>query len=296
MNDSFPIDLYGDVPVAQAQAFRRFRETHPNRGLTVEGVWWRYIACGQGDETVLLLPGGSRFAETWWLLIAQLEDDYRILSPSYPPLTTMAAHDRGLAAILDAEHVESPVHVVGASFGGWLAQTFVRRYPQRVKSLVLSGTSGTEGMSTGILRLGKFLSRIYPESVVRVGLKRNIMRTLSPPEEDRAFWDAYFQETLYLQTTKADVMAQHAVTEDFLTSYRFTPQDLAAWPGRILIVEAEDDLAFKAEARRALKRLYPQAQVHTFRDTGHSPGYTRPEAYLAVLRPFLEQAEVTLAA
>lgn len=292
MRSDLPSDIYGDLPEDLVAPFRQFRATHPNRKLTVDGALWHYIACGQGVETLLLLPGGSRFAETWWRLIAALEEDYRIISPSYPPLTTVRAHDDGLVAILDAEELVGPVHVIGASFGGWLAQTFVRSYPERVKSLVLSGTSGPQGMSMGILRLGKLLTRIYPESLVRLGLKRNIMRTLSAPPADEPFWSAYFTETLYLYTTKADAMAQQAVTEDFLVNYSFTPGDLAAvqWPGPILIIEADDDYAFRPEAREALKRLYPQAQVHTFHDTGHSPGYTRPEEYLAVLSGFLQTA------
>ena len=287
MESRFPEQIYQDVPADQVALFRRFRETHPNQTLTIAGVPWRYIACGQGDETLMLLPGGSRFAESWWKLILLLEEEYRLVSPSYPALTTMKAHDQGLAAILNAQGQIQPVHVIGASFGGWLAQTFVRRYPERVKSVVLSHTSAQAGMSKGVLRLAKVLTSIYPESLVRLGLQRNILRTLAAPPEEQAFWAAYFHETLYLHTSKADVRAQHEVTGDFLLNYRFTPGDLADWPGRMLIIESEDDMAFKPEARQALRQLYPQADVYTFHEAGHSPGYTRPEAYLAVLVPFL---------
>lgn len=288
MNTSPPSDLFKEVPAGQFERYRRFRETHPNKTHRVDGVAWQCIVCGRGAETLLLLPGGSRFAEVWWKLIDILEAEYRIISPSYPALATMEAHDRGLAAILAAEGVTEPVHVIGASFGGWLAQTFVRRYPQRVRSVVLSGTSGPAGASMPILRLASILNMIYPESVVRLGLKRNIMRTLAAPPEEAAFWDAFFQETLYLYTSKADARTQNAVIGDFMANYDLKPDDLNDWPGRLLIIEAADDLAFKPEAREALRRLYPQARVHTFTDTGHSPAYTRPGEFLAVLRPFLQ--------
>jgi len=45
----------------------------------------------------------------------------------------------GLRAILDAEQAGC-VTILGASFGGSVAQVFVRRYPERVGELILSNT------------------------------------------------------------------------------------------------------------------------------------------------------------
>ncbi|MDY6960233.1 MAG: hypothetical protein SVK08_13865, partial [Halobacteriota archaeon] len=70
-------------------------------------------------------------------------------------------------------------------------------------------------------------------------------------------------------------------------NYSFLKDDLDDWPGKILIMESDDDPGFKEPVREALKTLYPQAEVHTFHNAGHTPGYTDPGEYISILRGFL---------
>ncbi len=70
----------------------------------------------------------------------------------------MAALLEGIAAILEAEGVQK-VHVVGPSFGGWVAQCFVRRFPEKVATLILS--------DTGLPRKGRALAGNIPRDAQR---------------------------------------------------------------------------------------------------------------------------------
>lgn len=283
-------EIYKNVPPPQKKQLKEFRSTHPYNHCEVNSIPWQYISCGNGEEPLLLLPGGIRLAETWFKLITALENEYKIILPSYPALPTMAEHTKGIYTICVSEGVDK-VHVVGTSFGGWVAQCFVRQYPDAAKTVVLSNTSGPGVISTALMRIGGIMTQLTPEWLLRKTFQRNLENLLSIPDQEREFWKAYLKE-LSLRTTKNDVIMQQKCGGDFNT-YTFSKDDLLAWPGTILIIESDDDPAFSPSAREALKALYPQAQVHTFHDAGHTPGYTNPEEYIFVVRKFLNESLTT---
>ncbi len=283
-------EIYKNVPPPQKEQLKEFRLTHPYNHCEINGILWQYISCGKGEEPLLLLPGGIRFAETWFKLITALENEYKIISPSYPALPTMAEHTKGVHTICASEGVDN-VHVLGTSFGGWVAQCFVRHYPDAAKTVVLSNTSGPGGISTTLVRIGGVVTRMYPEWLLRIAFQRRLESLLSIQDQERKFWKAYLKE-LSLRTTKNDIIMQQKCGFDF-NAYTFSKDDLLDWPGNMLIMESDNDPAFSPSAREALKALYPQAQVHTFHNAGHTPGYTNPEEYTFVLRTFLDESVTT---
>jgi pimeloyl-ACP methyl ester carboxylesterase len=97
---------------------------------------------------------------------------------------------------------------------------------------------------------------------------------------------AIYHEVMNDHLTKADFLAIIGRTLDFY-GRAFTAQDLAGWPGKVLLVLAEDDPASPDRVRSALQVLYPQAALHLFRGTGHTAGVTNQEEYQAVMDKFL---------
>src|SRR5687767_7401837 len=132
-------EIYASVPVEQIDRLRQFRLRHPNKRLTVGDLSWEYISCGQGVQSLLLLPGALSVGESLFPLINALENEFRIIAPSYALSATMTGLCDGIARILEVEDVDQ-AHVLGGSYGGLVAQYFVRRYPERVSSLILSHT------------------------------------------------------------------------------------------------------------------------------------------------------------
>jgi maspardin len=280
-------DIYKNVPSDQRDRLQTFRSTHPYTTLERGDVTWEYISCGKGKETLVLLPGGIRFAETWFQLIEVFENEYKIISPTYPPLPTMADMTEGIFHILTSESTKK-VHLLGTSFGGWVAQWFVRHYPDKVQSLILSNTSGPSGISKNLVRIGQVVTGLYPLHLIRIAFKRRLMNLLSIPDSNQQFWEAFLTE-VSLRMTKDDIKAQQACTVDFVANYTISRDGSATWPERILIIESDDDPAFKKPVRENLKNLYPQAQVHTFHKTGHTPGYSNPTDYAMVIKNFLNE-------
>jgi pimeloyl-ACP methyl ester carboxylesterase len=75
---------------------------------------------------------------------------------------------------------------------------------------------------------------------------------------------------------------------DLIERFRFAPDDLASWPGRVLILESDEDI-LTPEQRAELRRCYPRAVVHTFRGAGHTPWMSHKKEYLSVINEFLDE-------
>jgi maspardin len=281
--------IFQAVEPEQKEQLLQFRATHPHKHLLVARVDWEYISCGQGKDVMLLLPGGTQLADAFFMIIPDFEEEYRIIVPSYPSAPSMAPLLEGIAAILEAEGIQK-VHIIGPSFGGWVAQCFVRRYPDKVATMILNDTSFPRRRRAlaGILSLP--LLFVLPSRLVFAFLKRELTSLMPAlPEKERVFWLAYFQEVLS-RSTKEDVLRLWKCAIDLHQHYRFTSNDLVLWPGKVLILDSDDDPAVAASIRAVLKTLYPGAQSHTFHQAGHSPFLTRRTEYLSIVRSFLAKA------
>jgi pimeloyl-ACP methyl ester carboxylesterase len=280
-------DFYANVPLEQVVRLQHFRETHPLKRVTINNVNWEYIACGQEAASLLWLVGGLRVADAAYRSIPLMENEFRIIAPSYPPLHTMAELTDGLAGLLDAEGVDR-AHVLAGSFGGMVAQVFARRHAPRVDKLVLSTTAApTPEQAEGYQMQTRMLQSAADELVAEFS-KGRFLEMVAPPEDERAFWTAYIDELFSLRLGKADLLSTLNCMIDLANHYALSPNDLPDWKGRILVIEAEDDATFDENARVRLKTLYPTARIHTFTGGGHSPATTRREEYFALVSGFLK--------
>lgn len=279
--------FYADVPAEQRERLRQFRETHPLKQTVVDGTSWEYIACGQGEATILWLVGGLRVADAAYRSIPLMEDAFRIIAPTYPPLTSMDALCDGLAGLLDAEGIQR-AHVLAGSFGGMVAQAFVRRYPDRVHGLILSTTTALDADAVDRYRQQAAMIEAAPPELVAQFSKANFVKMVAPPDEELAFWTAYIDELFSQRLGKDDLLSTVSCMLDFAENTVLSPDDLANWTGSVLIIESADDATFDADARARVRALYPNARVHTFAEGGHSPGTTQRDTFFKIVREFLQ--------
>ncbi len=265
-----------------------FRRTHQYRDIVLQGTHWRYMLSGEGQRTLLLPAGGTRVPDMYLLLFEALEPHFRIVAPAYPPLPSMGGLVNGLTGILDAERLEQ-VDVLGSSFGGFVAQCFIRQHPDRVKRLILANTGAPGKCPLPALGILIWLFARWPEALVRWGTGRNWRRWFKAPPEQQAFWWGLIDELVATQLTKNDLVQALREMNDYNTRYRFSPADLANWPGRVLLIESAHDEAFPPGARAALRALYPRAQLRTFGGGGHAVMVTNPADYVTAVREFLQE-------
>jgi maspardin len=277
--------LYRDVPAVDREAFQRFRADNPVRRAIVRGVEWEYLTGGEGDRNLLLLPGAQGTGASVWANAEHFSQRFRWVAPSYPPLATMTELADGAAGLLD--HLGMPsAAVAGGSYGGFVAQVLVRRHPERVERLILSHTGPPRPQRgqqiAGALRWLRFL----PLFALRAQY-RKVMMGLVPNLPELALTRAYLEELIALQVTKAGLLGGYRRVVDF-DGQRFAPDDLDGWPGRILLMMADDDPATPEPVRREMQNLYPRAEVALFAGSGHATGVLLRDEYLAAMDAFLD--------
>lgn len=278
--------IYAEVPPEQRERLKTFRATHSGSHAVVNGVEWEYIACGQGETAILWLVGGLRVADAAYRSIPLLENYFRIIAPTYPQVNSMNELTDGLAGLLEHEGLQK-AHVLSGSFGGMVAQALVRRHPECIDRMILSTTTVLDSQAAENYRQQAMMIEATPPDVVAEFSKGRFLEMVAPPDSERLFWTAYIDELFTERLTKADLLSTVNCMLDFAEHIPLSPDDLAGWPGRILIIESEDDATFDAEARQRLRSLYPMATVHTFTNAGHSPGTTQRDAFFTRVHEFL---------
>lgn len=120
--------------------------------VQIRGKQVCFVATGSGDP-VLLLHGGANTWQEWRANILPLSRSFRVIAPSLPGFGGSSPLDlpysaEGMAEFLgwfmDALALPK-ASLVGHSLGGAIALALYRRYPERVKRLVLVACDGLGG-------------------------------------------------------------------------------------------------------------------------------------------------------
>lgn len=264
----------------------------PEKTLNIKGVEWSYATGGRGEKTLLLFHGAVGGAETMRWLAAAFEDGFRTLTPTIADVRTLDEVCDAVSAILDREHVGRAA-VFGGSFGGLVAQAFFHRRRAQVEDLVLLSTgapspryASRSGLMTGLLRLLPFK---MTRGLMRMELSKHLDAPV--PEEHaarvaefRQRLDRYFDHTL----TKRTLVSRVTLAAAFNRAEVYAAEDHADWPGRVLIVESNDDPMVSEAERRRLRETYPRALVCTFTGAGHMIPLMRLEELVGVVKAFLK--------
>lgn len=128
------------------------------------------IAAGNPENpTLVLMHGIGGDAESFRPQLDSLADNFHVVAwnmPGYggselPESMTFEVLGDSVNALLDQLDVDD-AHILGHSIGGMVAQQFVAEYPQRVKTLILSGTSPAFGKSDGDFQKKFINARLGP--------------------------------------------------------------------------------------------------------------------------------------
>ncbi|MBT3321351.1 MAG: alpha/beta hydrolase [Anaerolineae bacterium] len=277
-NRSFE-EIYANVDAETVASLQDFREAHPVQKLEVNGVTWDYIAMGEGEETILFLHGMTGAYDIWWKQLDALENDYRLISVTYPAVNTLSEIDTGLAAILEREGADK-YHVIGSSLGGYFAQYLLSNHPERIESAVLANTFPPNDIIAEKNKgIGAALPYL-PEWLIMDVLKGSIVENVYPASGNSEIVLAYMMEQLGGRMTKAQEVGRfHCIIEPFEIA------NIEALGVPVLIIEADNDPLVELVLREQLKEAYPSASVETLYNLGHF-SYMHEEEYIEILEAF----------
>jgi pimeloyl-ACP methyl ester carboxylesterase len=88
---------------------------------------------------------------------------------------------------------------------------------------------------------------------------------------------------------RADFVTAMRRLIDQTENYTFSPDDLADWPGSILMLFGDGDPATPPEKRQAMKALYPRAETIVFQGGEHGIALSHQEAYFQAIDDFLNR-------
>ena len=189
--------------------------------------------------------------------------------------------DRALARLDAAAESSEPAYVLGESFGGPVALTLARRYPDRVRGLILVSTFGwyhTRFLARSALMAWQLLGDRASQQLLRWSHPLTALGALginAPREVVRA----------YLRRPLGDIRAYRAKCELILQF------DARAWLAEILhrsfVLIGSSDRVVPPSSGRLLAEQLPAGYLYTIAG-GHMPWCVYPERVGAMLGEWLQ--------
>jgi pimeloyl-ACP methyl ester carboxylesterase len=247
--------------------------------VTIEpGTHWS--ATGpKGAPTIVFVHGAMMGRSVWWPQVTALADRYRCIAVDQPGHGSRREQrfslDVAVANVLEAVEREGQARVVlvGLSLGGYTAMTFAARHPEKVRGLVIAGSTREPD---GLSRLG-FLLYAY-------GLR------LAPEPAVRAVALAWFRRRYGPVVGGAITAGGHfakggAAAVKRIVGGRFRDK-LKAYGGPILVINGSMDLVFRIGAGGFLRDV-PGATYRMIPRAGHLSNVDAPEAFTSLVEEFI---------
>lgn len=243
-----------------------------------------------GDgPAVLFVHGFPLDRWIWHHQIAALQGHRRIApdlrglgaTPVRAGPTGMGAYAADLEELLDERGVATAV-LVGLSMGGYVAFECLRRWPERVRGLVLMDTRSTADTEEGRA------ARDRMAADARAGGARAIAAAMLPKLVGATTaaaappWLAELRDRMERMPVEGLVGALEAMK----TRPDSTPLLPAIGVPALVVVGAEDVITPPAEAE-AMARQIPGCDLAVVPGAGHLPPLEQPEAVTGLLRGFL---------
>jgi pimeloyl-ACP methyl ester carboxylesterase len=194
-----------------------------------------------------------------------------------------------LDQLLDALHIQQPVHIVGASMGGAIVTAFAAHAPARIKSVTLVAPAGggqTNAVSAALLWpvLGDWAFRVLGPSLTEDMLAKAYAHTRD--REGMAAW-------------MADQTRFRGYAEGMLNTLRnypidWQPEDYEAL-GRtrlpVLAVWGTADVVVPFAQSRTLAARVPQVKLVALAGKGHALAFGETDTVLEAVIPFLKSVD-----
>ena len=240
---------------------------------------FKYIEEGNG-EPLVLLHGLFGALSNFKSLIEYFRQHTRVIVPMLPLLDMDILHTSvgGLAKFvhkfLEAKDLQN-VNLLGNSLGGHVALIHTLKHPERIRSLILTGSSGLfeNGMGDTYPRRGDY-------EYIK---KKTEVTFYDPKVATKELVDEIFEITRNrLKVIKTISLAKSAIRHNL-------GEELTNVKQPTLLIWGNNDTITPPFVGREFNRLIPNSELHFIDKCGHAPMMEQPEEFNVILDKFLKK-------
>lgn len=240
---------------------------------------FRYIEEGEG-ETLVLLHGLFGALSNFRDLIDYFRPQYRVVVPMLPLFDLDLLHTSvgGLAKFVHKflEKMDyKDVHLLGNSLGGHVALVHILKHPERIKSLILTGSSGLFENGMG---------DTYPKRGDYEYIKKKTEVTFYDPKTatKELVDEVYSITNNRIKVIKIIALAKSAIRNNL-------GEELNQIQQPTLLIWGNNDTITPPFVAREFNRLIPNSELHFIDKCGHAPMMEVPQEFNVILHKFLKK-------
>ncbi len=264
--------------------------------IEIGDIRWHYVCEGERGPWMVFLHGWGADLRVWRQQVRAFQGEYRIVCVDLPghgetswQAVSFEELGRGVWDLLRRLSADR-VHLVGSSMGGLVALQMYSLAPERVASLVLTGSAPRLCRTTGypfglgeqrVLKLTEALKKNYPRSVGRF-----FVSLFSRAERESLVyrWLRRFKSSEGFASV--EVLAHFFV---LLQTADFRPM-LPAITAPVLVINGDLDIVCPPGVMDVFRAGVPSARCEIFKDCGHFPFLVYARAFNDALEVFLRDS------
>jgi len=240
---------------------------------------FRYIEEGNG-EPLVLLHGLFGALSNFQNLIEYFRNYNRVVVPILPLLemdilhTSVGGLSKFVHRFIEARQYKD-VHLLGNSLGGHVGLVHILKHPERIKSLILTGSSGLfeNGMGDS-----------YPKRGDYEYIKRKTELTFYDPKmaTKELVDEVYSMTNNRLKVIKIIALAKSAIRNNL-------GEELNQIKQPTLLIWGNNDTITPPFVAREFNKLIPNSELYFVDKYGHAPMMEVPDEFNAILHKFLKK-------
>ncbi len=245
---------------------------------------FKFIEEGEG-ETLLLLHGLFGAMSNFQDLVDYFKKSYKVVVPILPLFdldifhTTVGGLEKHVQKFIEARGYNK-IHLLGNSLGGHVALVHVLKHPEKIKSLILTGSSGLFENGMG---------DTYPKRGDYEYIKTKTQVTFYDPAiATKELVDEVFEITnSRVKVIKIISLAKSAIRSNL-------GEELNQIKQPTLLIWGNNDIITPPFVGREFNKLIPNSELYFIDKCGHAPMMEVPGEFNEILDKFLtKQKEPT---
>jgi len=240
---------------------------------------FRFIEEGEG-EPLILLHGLFGALSNFRDLVEYFRHHYKVVVPILPLFeldllhTTVGGLEKFVHKFIERYDYKN-INLLGNSLGGHVALMYVLRHPERIKSLILTGSSGLfeNGMGDSYPKRGDY-------EYIR---KKTELTFYDPNVASKELVDeVYEMVNVRLKAIKIIALAKSAIRNNL-------GEELNQIKEPTLLIWGNNDSITPPFVGEEFKKLIPNSELQFIDKCGHAPMMERPDEFNAILHNFLQK-------